>query len=115
MPFASAQVIWSVGRTGKKGSDKGIDGIKVFVDDNSGKAKRVIVQVKSGHVKSGDIRDLGYAARCAEKLRFSGRLHSRPARLRRQMSGRAVPFRKAHPKSPGGSASKFFSDSLSER
>jgi len=46
------------GRTGKKGSDKGIDGIKVLVDDNSGKAKRVIVQVKSGHVKSGDIRDL---------------------------------------------------------
>ena len=46
------------GRTGKKGSDKGIDGIKVCVDDNSGKAKRVIVQVKSGHVKSGDIRDL---------------------------------------------------------
>ena len=45
-------------RTGKKGSDKGIDGIKVFVDDSSGKAKRVIVQVKSGHVKSGDIRDL---------------------------------------------------------
>ncbi len=45
-------------RNGKKGSDKGIDGIKVFVDDNSGKAKRVIVQVKSGHVKSGDIRDL---------------------------------------------------------
>ena len=31
---------------------------KGFVDDNSGKAKRVIVQVKSGHVKSGDIRDL---------------------------------------------------------
>ena len=43
---------------GTKGSDKGIDGIKVFVDDNSGKAKRVIVQVKSGHVRSGDIRDL---------------------------------------------------------
>ena len=29
-----------------------------FTDDNSGKAKRFIVQVKSGHVKSGDIRDL---------------------------------------------------------
>jgi len=41
-----------------KVADKGIDGIKVFADDNSGKAKRVIVQVKSGHVKSGDIRDL---------------------------------------------------------
>ncbi len=46
------------GRTGKKGSDKGIDGIKVFVDDSSGRAKRVINPVKSGHVKSGDIRDL---------------------------------------------------------
>ena len=34
----------------------------VFVDDNSNKAKRVIVQVKSGHVKSGDIRDLGHTA-----------------------------------------------------
>lgn len=45
-------------REGKKGSDKGIDGIAAFVDDTTGKAKRVIVQVKSGHVKSGDIRDL---------------------------------------------------------
>jgi len=45
-------------RTGKKGSDRGIDGIINFVDDASGKTKRVIVQVKSGHVKSGDIRDL---------------------------------------------------------
>ena len=45
-------------KTGKKGSDKGIDGIINFTDDGSGKSKRVIVQVKSGHVKSGDIRDL---------------------------------------------------------
>ena len=43
---------------GKKGSDKGIDGVITFIDDHSGKAKRVLVQVKSGHVKSGDIRDL---------------------------------------------------------
>lgn len=48
----------STGKTGKKGSDKGIDGVINFVDDNSGKAKRVLVQVKSGKVKSGDIRDL---------------------------------------------------------
>lgn len=48
----------SNGKTGKKGSDKGIDGVIVFTDDNSGKAKRVLVQVKSGKVKSGDIRDL---------------------------------------------------------
>ena len=45
-------------KTGKKGSDKGIDGIINFAEDATGKSKRVIVQVKSGHVKSGDIRDL---------------------------------------------------------
>ena len=45
-------------KTGKKGSDKGIDGVITFMDDNTGKPKRVLVQVKSGHVKSGDIRDL---------------------------------------------------------
>jgi len=45
-------------KVGKKGSDKGIDGIMNFVDDAVGKPKRVIVQVKSGHVRSGDIRDL---------------------------------------------------------
>lgn len=45
-------------REGKKGSDKGIDGVIAFIDDNTGKAKRVLAQVKSGHVKSGDIRDL---------------------------------------------------------
>src|SRR5579863_10408721 len=45
-------------KTGKKGSDKGIDGSITFIDDNTNKPKRVIVQVKSGHVKSGDIRDL---------------------------------------------------------
>lgn len=43
---------------GKKGSDKGIDGVIAFIDDASNKAKRALVQVKSGHVKSGDIRDL---------------------------------------------------------
>jgi site-specific DNA-methyltransferase (adenine-specific) len=45
-------------KTGKKGSDKGIDGIINFVDDHTGKLKRVLIQVKSGKVKSGDIRDL---------------------------------------------------------
>jgi site-specific DNA-methyltransferase (adenine-specific) len=45
-------------KQGKKGSDKGIDGVINFIDDNTGKAKRVLVQVKSGHVRSGDIRDL---------------------------------------------------------
>lgn len=45
-------------KVGRKGSDRGIDGTITFIDDNSGKAKRVLVQVKSGHVKSGDLRDL---------------------------------------------------------
>jgi site-specific DNA-methyltransferase (adenine-specific) len=46
------------GKQGKKGADKGIDGIITFIDEADNKVKRVIVQVKSGHVKSGDIRDL---------------------------------------------------------
>jgi site-specific DNA-methyltransferase (adenine-specific) len=45
-------------KTGKKGSDKGIDGLVTFIDEAGGKAKQVLVQVKSGHVKSGDVRDL---------------------------------------------------------
>ena len=45
-------------KEGKKGSDKGVDGVIAFIDDNTGKAKRVIVQVKSGHVNSSHIPDL---------------------------------------------------------
>ena len=48
-------------RKGRKGADKGIDGIISFFDeDDRGRKKprKVIVQVKSGAVKSGDIRDL---------------------------------------------------------
>lgn len=46
------------GKTGKKGSDKGIDGVINFIDDRGSKPKRILVQVKSGKVKSGDMRDL---------------------------------------------------------
>ena len=45
-------------KTGKKGADKGIDGLISFIDDNTGKVKQVIAQVKSGKVNSRDIRDL---------------------------------------------------------
>lgn len=45
-------------KRGKKGADQGIDGVITFIDDASGNPKRIIVQVKSGNVKSGDIRDL---------------------------------------------------------
>lgn len=45
-------------KRGKKGKDLGVDGKINFIDDPSGIPKSVLVQVKSGHVKSGDIRDL---------------------------------------------------------
>ena len=38
-------------RDRKKGADAGIDGYINFFDDNSGKPKRIVVQVKSGHVQ----------------------------------------------------------------
>lgn len=45
-------------KTGKKGADSGIDGVIAFIDDSTGKAKRVIVQVKSGHVNRGMVGEL---------------------------------------------------------
>jgi len=42
----------------KKGADRGVDGIIHFSDDQSGKYKKLIVQVKSGHVAVSQIRDL---------------------------------------------------------
>ena len=42
----------------KKGADKGVDGYINFFDDNSGKAKQIVVQVKSGHVGAHYVRDL---------------------------------------------------------
>ena len=56
---------WALGLVGarpaqdkKKGADKGIDGYINFFDDESGKPKRVIVQVKSGSVRRADIATL---------------------------------------------------------
>jgi hypothetical protein len=56
---------WAVGLVGgrpaqdkKKGKDSGIDGYVYFFDDNSGTPRKIILQVKSGKVQSGDIRDL---------------------------------------------------------
>jgi len=48
----------SSGKKGKKGADRGIDGQIVFIDDSGGKPKRIIVQVKSGHVSASIVRDL---------------------------------------------------------
>ena len=46
-------------QTGKRGADKGVDGVIHFFDQDVKKPKKAIVQVKSGKVSSGDIRDLG--------------------------------------------------------
>ncbi len=42
----------------RKGADGGIDGIINFFDDNSGKVKRIAVQVKSGNVNRGEVAKL---------------------------------------------------------
>jgi len=58
---------WALGLVGarpadddkKKGGDKGIDGIIYFHDEPSGgKAKKIIIQVKSGNISPSQIRDL---------------------------------------------------------
>lgn len=56
---------WAVGVVGgrpandkRKGADAGLDGVIFFFDDNSGKAKKIIIQVKSGFVSVDMIRDL---------------------------------------------------------
>ena len=43
---------------GRRGADAGVDGYINFFDDDSGKAKRVLVQVKSGKVQRGVIATL---------------------------------------------------------
>ena len=42
----------------RRGADAEVDGYINFFDDNSGKPKRIIVQVKSGHVNRGMIATL---------------------------------------------------------
>ena len=42
----------------KKGADSGIDGYINFFDDNTGKAKRIVAQVKSGNVTRNQIATL---------------------------------------------------------
>lgn len=56
---------WALGLVGarpaesekKKGGDKGIDGY-IYFHDEPRKTKKIIIQVKSGHVNPGQIRDL---------------------------------------------------------
>lgn len=45
-------------RPGRQENDKGIDGYIYFFDDKSGQPKKIIVQVKGGHITVSQIRDL---------------------------------------------------------
>lgn len=45
-------------RDKKKGADRGIDGYIYFMDDWTGKAKQIVISVKSGHVNVAHVRDL---------------------------------------------------------
>ena len=55
---------WATGLVGarpteqKKGADQGVDGRLYFADDNTGKAKLVIISVKAGHTGAAHVRDL---------------------------------------------------------
>ena len=45
-------------KVGKKGADRGIDGVINFTELGKDKPQKVLIQVKSGKVKSSDVRDL---------------------------------------------------------
>jgi site-specific DNA-methyltransferase (adenine-specific) len=45
-------------KKGKKGADRGVDGLINFIDEPTAQPKKVLVQVKSGKVSSKEIRDL---------------------------------------------------------
>lgn len=56
---------WALGKVAarpakdkKKGPDAGIDGHLYFIDDNNGIAKKIIIQVKSGHVQRNVVATL---------------------------------------------------------
>jgi site-specific DNA-methyltransferase (adenine-specific) len=60
---------WALGLIGarpagdkKKGADQGIDGVIPFIDNPAGKASRVLVQVKSGHIGVNAVRELSAVA-----------------------------------------------------
>ena len=90
----------------KKGADSGIDGVINFVDDNSGLAKKIIVQVKSGHVKAGDIRDLkGVVER--EKAAIGAFITLEEATSPMKTEAVSTGFYESALKLEGGTAEKF--------
>jgi DNA modification methylase len=87
---------WALGLIGarptgpgkKRGADLGIDGVRFFVDETRNKqpvTKKLLVQVKSGHVRSGDIRDfVGALTREAAEMGAFITLEESSAPMRRE-------------------------------
>lgn len=81
--------MWALGLIGarptelKKGPDRGIDGKLFFFDDRSGKAKHIIISVKSGHITRAHIHELRGVIereRAAIGVLISLEEHTRPMR-----------------------------------
>jgi site-specific DNA-methyltransferase (adenine-specific) len=76
--------LWALGmveaqpaRDRRKGPDTGLDGVLYFQDDRSGRYKKIVVQVKSGHVSAPQVRDLK-AVVAREKAALGALLTLRP-------------------------------------
>ncbi|MCX5671856.1 MAG: DNA methyltransferase [Planctomycetota bacterium] len=87
---------WALGLVGarpttgqkREGADRGVDGVRYFVDETRHSqpvTKRMLVQVKSGHVRSGDIRDfVGALTREAAEMGAFITLEEPSAPMRRE-------------------------------
>ncbi len=91
----------------RRGADAGVDGYINFFDDNSGRPKRIIVQVKSGHVNRGMIATLkgrhGAGEGGDRRVRHAATAdgaHASGGPVRRHLHSRTLP-RPAVPSSPG--------------
>ena len=62
----------------KKGADSGIDGYINFFDDNSGKAKRIVAQIKGGNATRNQIATLTRATWSAKKRKSACSSPSKP-------------------------------------
>ncbi len=91
------------GGTEKKGADKGIDGVITFLDDATGKPKRCLVQVKSGHVQRGTVEQLvGTITRENAELGLLITLDPPTGPMRTEAVGGVLPLHRLGPRLPPG-------------
>jgi DNA modification methylase len=98
---------WATGLVGarpaeqKKGADHGIDGRLYFADDNSGKAKLVVISVKGGGTSVAHVRDLvGVVTRENAAIGVLITMHEPTGPMRAEAAGAGVyesPLGSRHP------------------